>query len=155
MSLPASYCPNYFSIDDILATQERVPCKFVQDISELGMLESVHLTILLTFIFSGKLDPSNQSNDLKAGSELELPLWLVQPISLSRPPIVETTLPKIYSEYYREILKADPTCIDLNRLCSHFYEIGSYLSRYDPKRELPDTLLNVSNTMHATRIRSK
>lgn len=91
----------------------------------------------------GKLDPSSQEDDLKAGSELELPLWLIQPISSTRPPIIDTSLPKIYSESYREILKADPTCVDLNRLSSHFYEIGCYISRYDPKRELSETLVNV------------
>lgn len=36
MKLPHSYVPNYFSIDDILATQERVPCKFLCDVPKLG-----------------------------------------------------------------------------------------------------------------------
>ena len=27
MELSQSYAPNYFSLDDILATQERVPCR--------------------------------------------------------------------------------------------------------------------------------
>lgn len=36
MSLSNSYCPNYFSIEDIIATNERVPVKFMLDLPGLG-----------------------------------------------------------------------------------------------------------------------
>lgn len=36
MPLPVAYSPNYFSIDDILATQERTPCKFLVDVPKMG-----------------------------------------------------------------------------------------------------------------------
>lgn len=31
-----TYTPNYFSIEDILATQERTPCRFVTNVPKLG-----------------------------------------------------------------------------------------------------------------------
>ena len=39
MELNQSYCPNYFSIEDILATQERVPCQVDSDLKNLGFLD--------------------------------------------------------------------------------------------------------------------
>ena len=54
-----SYKPNYYSVDDILVTQERVPCLAAVNMPRLGFL-----------------DTSEQSDDLKEGQELELPLWI-------------------------------------------------------------------------------
>ncbi|KAJ8927000.1 hypothetical protein NQ314_020563 [Rhamnusium bicolor] len=90
MPLPSAYCPNYYSIDDILATQERSPSKFLLNVPKMG-----------------KLNPSEGEIDLKAGTTLELPTWLVLEICTGRQPIVMPDLPKIYKESYREILKAD------------------------------------------------
>lgn len=56
-----TYYPNYFSIEDIFVTQEKIPCEAQQSLSKLGFL-----------------DPSNQeSPDLKAGQHVDLPLWYV------------------------------------------------------------------------------
>ena len=41
MPLCQSYVPNYFSIQDILATQERVPCKFEMQVKQLGKVMSM------------------------------------------------------------------------------------------------------------------
>nr|CAH7731831.1 unnamed protein product [Callosobruchus chinensis] len=60
MPLPSSYSPNYFSIEDILATQERTPCKFLAQRPKMG-----------------KLNPSAAERDLKAGTCLELPSLVV------------------------------------------------------------------------------
>ena len=35
----ATYAPNYFSLDDLLATQERVPLTAVGDVRGLGFLD--------------------------------------------------------------------------------------------------------------------
>lgn len=37
MPFVQSYSPNYFSLDDILVTQERIPCKFLANIPGMGM----------------------------------------------------------------------------------------------------------------------
>ena len=39
MEFSQSYAPNYFSIEDILATQERVPCQTENDLPNLGFLD--------------------------------------------------------------------------------------------------------------------
>ena len=37
MASPTSYLPNYFSITDILATEERLQCLVITDLPRLGM----------------------------------------------------------------------------------------------------------------------
>jgi GINS complex subunit 3 len=49
---------NYFSIDDILSTQERIHCQLLVHIQKLAFLES-------------------SSSSLRANTKLELPYWLV------------------------------------------------------------------------------
>ncbi|KAJ7374951.1 DNA replication complex GINS protein PSF3 [Desmophyllum pertusum] len=55
---------DYFDIDDIIATQGRIPSKLEVQIYNLGFL-----------------DPSSEGNDLQAGAKLELPLWLSKELS--------------------------------------------------------------------------
>nr|CAD7198294.1 unnamed protein product [Timema douglasi]CAD7574902.1 unnamed protein product [Timema californicum] len=114
MPFKRSYFPNYFSIDDILATQERLPCKFQMKVHRLGFL-----------------DPSSESEDIEEGTSIELPYWLARSLCSQRRQIVTVEIPKIYKEAYREILKADPCVVDLHKLEIYFYEFGSYLARFD------------------------
>ncbi|KAK4292090.1 hypothetical protein Pmani_035122 [Petrolisthes manimaculis] len=104
-----SYYPSYFSIEDILATNEKVPCKFEKTACDLGFL-----------------DPSGGSKDLEVGTKLELPCWLARALA-SRRQIVSCQLPKTFRERYREILKADAALVDLHTLSPHFYELGQHL----------------------------
>ena len=39
MEFSQSYAPNYFSIDDLLATQERLPCITELEMENLGFLD--------------------------------------------------------------------------------------------------------------------
>ncbi|RZC35156.1 DNA replication complex GINS protein PSF3 [Asbolus verrucosus] len=125
MPLQSAYYPDYYSIDDILATQERIPCKFLQDVPKLG-----------------KLNPATEETDLKSGTNLELPIWLALDISTSRQPIISPDLPKVYKEAYREILKADPCAVDLHKFGLHFYELGSYVKKFDPRGDVADILIH-------------
>lgn len=43
MSLNFGYSPNYYSLEDILATQERVPCKFLQNVPRMGKSKTHYL----------------------------------------------------------------------------------------------------------------
>ena len=55
----------YFSLDDILASQERIPLTIKQDLPQLGFLDS----------------QSHHQNDptiLSNGTKLELPLWMAK-----------------------------------------------------------------------------
>lgn len=105
-----SYFPNYFSIEDILATQERVPCKVENTVHGLGCL-----------------DPSTENEDLVVGTSLLLPYWLASPLSQTRVRVFSVEIPKIYKEAYREILIADASIVDLHKIGRYFYEFGSYL----------------------------
>lgn len=51
-----TYYPNYFSIEDIFVTQEKIPCTVEQDLSHLGFLDS-----------------SSESQNLNSGQDVELP----------------------------------------------------------------------------------
>jgi GINS complex subunit 3 len=62
-----TYYPNYFSIEDILVTQEKVPCITEQELNKLGFL-----------------DASESSMNLKANQEIELPLWYVLQVQKER-----------------------------------------------------------------------
>nr|CAD7408558.1 unnamed protein product [Timema cristinae]CAD7426426.1 unnamed protein product [Timema monikensis] len=120
MPFKRSYFPNYFSIDDILATQERLPCKFQMKVHRLGFL-----------------DPSSESEDIAEGTSIELPYWLARSLCSQRRQIVTVEIPKIYKEAYREILKADPCVVDLHKLEIYFYEFGSYLARLNHQDSQP------------------
>ncbi|XP_043463234.1 DNA replication complex GINS protein PSF3 [Leptopilina heterotoma] len=116
-----SYMPNYFSITDILATEERLKCTLQIDLPGLGFL-----------------DPSSETQDLKAGSKLELPFWLVRPLNKnilrnSRNPkvVVVEDIPKIYKEAYRDILEAGATAFQLSNWSQYFYEFGMHLRVLD------------------------
>ncbi|CAH1365300.1 hypothetical protein MTP99_001580 [Tenebrio molitor] len=125
MPLQTAYCPDYYSIDDILATQERIPCKFLQDVPKLG-----------------KLNPAVEEADLKSGTNLELPVWLALELTTTRQPIIAPDLPKFYKEAYREILKADPCAVDLHKFGLYFYELGSYAKQFDPRGDVAEILLH-------------
>lgn len=110
MACNASYYPNYFSLSGILATQDRVPCKFELSVYNLGYL-----------------DPSSGNKDVVAGTKLELPCWLARALCSSRRHIVSAQLPNTFKERYREIMKADASVVDLHKLGPHYYELGQHL----------------------------
>ncbi|CAK1552955.1 unnamed protein product [Leptosia nina] len=116
---------NYLSISDILVSNEKVPCRFLHDLPKLGFL-----------------DPSCTEEDLKAGTSVEIPLWLAESLSSRRPPLVAVDLPKVYKETYREIFNADACTVDLHKLAQYFFELGCYVAKYDIKGEVATTLVN-------------
>ncbi|XP_026321029.1 DNA replication complex GINS protein PSF3 [Hyposmocoma kahamanoa] len=116
---------NYLSITDILVTNEKVPCKFLHDLPKMGFL-----------------DPSCTEDDLRAGSNVEIPLWLAESLFARRPPLVTVDLPKIYKDAYREILNADACTVDMHKLGQYFYELGCYVAKHDIKGEVASTLVN-------------
>ncbi|CAG4947559.1 unnamed protein product [Colias eurytheme] len=90
----------------------------------------------------GFLDPSCTDEDLKAGTNLEIPLWLAESLSSRRPPLCNVDLPKVYKETYREIFNADACTVDLHKLSQYFYELGCYIAKHDIKGEVASTLVN-------------
>lgn len=99
-------------------------------------------------IVLGKLNPSSEDEDLKAGTNLEAPLWLIQPLLERRQPIITADLPKVYTELYREIFKADATVIDMRKFNVYYYELGQYIKKLDPLGDVAEILNNVSVLKH-------
>ncbi|OWR45710.1 hypothetical protein KGM_211793 [Danaus plexippus plexippus] len=90
----------------------------------------------------GFMDPSATEDDLKAGTNVEIPIWLAESLHARRPPLVSVELPKIYKETYREILNADACTVDMHKLGQYFYELGCYIAKYDIKGEVATTLMD-------------
>lgn len=117
MALSYSYRPDYFSVPDILCTEERLSCKIETMMPGLGYL-----------------DPSSETEDLPIGAKLELPVWMALPMTEMNSRIISIEIPKIYRETYREILQADAGAITLSKWNPFFYELGMQLRKF-PNRE--------------------
>ena len=104
-----SYNPDYFSLEDILATQERVPFTTNVDLPQLGFLDTSRPDETL----------------LKAGTHLELPYWMVW--SLRSRGRIQAELPKAWKAPQRQIVLADPKVVDLHNLGPFYYEFGRHL----------------------------
>ena len=119
---------SYFSITDILVSEERIQCEIQQILPNLGFLS-----------------PAAKDGDLKPGQKLDLPLWLASALSTKREVFVACETPKIYRDSYREILQADACAVELNKLNHHYYELGLQLPQLseDERRKLPEFLLDV------------
>lgn len=100
----------YFDIQNIMATQERISCKFELAVPQLGYLDS-----------------SSHDNDLKIGTKLDLPFWLIKAIYNEKFKFVSIEIPKEYKPVYHEILRADPCVVDLRKLGPYYYDFGSLL----------------------------
>lgn len=110
----SGYTEDYLDIDDILASHERIPCKFNMPVSGLGYL-----------------DPSSDQNDLAEGTKLELPYWLARALCSRKRRIVSIDLPKPYREGYRDILQADANVVDLHKLGPYYFIFGTHLLNFE------------------------
>ena len=108
---------DYYDIEQILATEERVPVTFNCDAQGLGYL--VH----------------GVEEDLTEGTRLELPFWLADAlvkqnngIQQNKGGVVSINMPRYYSQKYRNHLKSNPTSVDLRSVCQVYYQLGMRLS---------------------------
>lgn len=97
---------SYWDLDDLLATNERVPCRAEVTGRGLGWLE---------------LGTRAKRSDLPLGTEMELPWWL----ATSLPGYVSLLLPATYRRTYRSHLIADPTTLALP---SYYFHVGLALA---------------------------
>ena len=122
---------SYFDIDDILSSQQKLPCTFEQPLYQLGFL-----------------NPNSSDEHLQAGSKLDLPFWLAKVLCSKRRQIVSVELPKSYRESQRDILSADANVVDLYKLGPYYYSMGVKLlcfdipGRDDHAKSLLETFLN-------------
>lgn len=126
---PAS--EDFFSLGDILASQQKVPCQFEQPVYRLGYL-----------------NPHSTDEHIQVGTKMELPIWLAHVLGSNRRNIVKVELPKQYREQQRDILSADANVVDLYKRGPYFYSMGvkllffDHLERGDLARSLLETFLN-------------
>lgn len=109
-----SYSKNYYSIADILVTQEKIPCSAEMDLCGMGELDS-------TF------DHPN----VAAGEKLELPLWYAIECKAQRTRTLKFQVPDIFKSRLKDICEADALAVDLGRLNKYFYSFGHYIAPYD------------------------
>jgi len=117
----------YYDVDDILAEQETLPTVFNTEVYALGRA----------------LDPSCDSENLPAGSSVNLPFWLAD--FLSHRKMLKPHLPKFLKKRLRDELQGEAGCVDLRDRCKFFYELGRKLctlSELDGSEDLSEFLLN-------------
>ncbi|XP_025425467.1 DNA replication complex GINS protein PSF3 [Sipha flava] len=122
--------PHYFSIDAIMAAQEKIACRFTKKIECVGFLDS-----LISEKEDGESDP-----------KIELPFWMIKVFLIEKS--IQFDMPKAYNEIYRGVLTADANVVDLFKLCKHFYLFGKFLSQlehreaYEVRRVLIQTFVD-------------
>ena len=72
---------NYFNIDDILASQQRVPVHFEMPVYRLGFLNQ-----------------SLNEEHLQPGLKMEIPFWLAKVLGSRKRQLLNAHLPKLYRE---------------------------------------------------------
>ncbi|XP_075215508.1 DNA replication complex GINS protein Psf3 [Lycorma delicatula] len=125
--LPWRNCKkHYFSVDRILATQEKVPCTFLKNVPETGCL-----------------DPSSENGEILKNSKVEIPFWLAKVLANSEFSVVQVEVPKIYKDVCRDILNADASVVDLYKMSKFFYTFGKLISDIDRResKELQSLLI--------------
>lgn len=105
-----TYTNGYFNLEDILASQERIHCKFEIEVANMGFLDS-----------------SSVDEHIKVGTKLDFPAWLVKSIYNDKFKFVNIEIPKWYKNFYHEILKADANVVDLRKMGPYYYHFGSHL----------------------------
>jgi len=106
-----AYTNGYFNIQDIMASQERISCKFEIEVANMGFLDS-----------------SSYDTAIKVGSKLDFPAWLVKSIYNDKFKFASIEIPKWYKNFYHEILKADANVVDLRKMGPFYYEFGKMLA---------------------------
>lgn len=117
---------NYWSLDDILLSAERLPTRTESAFPRLGFLER-----------------SGDTNDIPEDTKIELPLWLCKGLYEKKKKVVSVELPKVYRERWRTVFNADPTVVDLHKMGPYYYGLGSQLLHFEnPENlEIAQTLL--------------
>ncbi|XP_034671288.1 probable DNA replication complex GINS protein PSF3 [Drosophila subobscura] len=108
-----NYFPNYYSIEDIFVTQEKVECKVNTKLQRMGFL-----------------DAGAEGDDLEPGRTVNLPLWYIKELKVNNA-YFTVSVPDIYKNVHKAVCEAETTHIELGRLHPYFYEFGRYLTPYD------------------------
>ena len=113
---------SYWDIDSILCEDVHVPGVFTVDAVNLGYM-----------------DPSSVEEDLKEGTEVQLPFWLLTALSARNMVTVES--PGFYGARFRTELLAEPSVVDLRSRCPYYYELGVKAASAFADRDLLPSLM--------------
>ncbi|KAJ7997795.1 hypothetical protein DPEC_G00215830 [Dallia pectoralis] len=105
---------NFFSLDDILLSHERLTSRTECLFPRLGFLEK-----------------SSDSRDIQEGTKMEMPLFLAKGLYERKRRVVSVELPKVYREGWRTVFNADPTVVDLHKMGPYYYGLGSQMLHFD------------------------
>ena len=124
---------DYFELDDILACHEKIPCTFETQVKDLGFL-----------------DHGSDNEHIEAATKMDVPFWLAKELCARQRRVISVELPKVYREAYRQILEADATAVDLNKLGPYFYSVGAKLLEFgnEENPRIAETLMMVCMTLH-------
>ncbi|XP_007902847.2 DNA replication complex GINS protein PSF3 [Callorhinchus milii] len=117
---------SFFSLDDILMTQEKLPCQTETALPRLGFL-----------------DKSGEAPLIPEATKMELPLWLAKGLSDPKRRIVSVSAPKIYNGRWRTIFNADANVVDLHKMGPYYYGFGTQLLNFESPEntEIAQTIL--------------
>ncbi|KAJ7283799.1 hypothetical protein C8J57DRAFT_1293614 [Mycena rebaudengoi] len=115
---------DYFSIDAILAENQKVGCKFKVDIADMGHL-------------GGGAD-----RDITKNSTIQLPIWMIYTVLLSD--WAQMVVPPAFGIKVRNALKAEPCSVRLSSLVGAgglWYGFGkTIMELLDDKKEMSELL---------------
>ncbi|KAL7754044.1 DNA replication protein [Sorochytrium milnesiophthora] len=102
---------DYYDVDDILAEQQKLPAVFTTTVPAMGYLEG----------------STQGDDDIQRGTKMELPLWLVEQLTLQE--FVDLSVPRQLSPSVRSAIRASAAHLDLFSLYPYFYRFCErYLS---------------------------
>ncbi|KAF7118813.1 hypothetical protein CNMCM5793_008442 [Aspergillus hiratsukae] len=117
---------SYYDVDSILTDAQKLPCTFELEVPGLGILEG------------------NPGENIKAGTRIDLPLWLGVMLSIGSgsSATFALDLPSALSDRVVNALKADPRTVDLRSLAPHFYSLSEQVLDLFEEEEMVDVLIN-------------
>ncbi|KAH6847810.1 hypothetical protein B0I37DRAFT_151941 [Chaetomium sp. MPI-CAGE-AT-0009] len=119
---------SYYDIDAILTDAEKIPCTFQVDIPDLGYLDNT------------------PTQPLKAGTKVNLPLWLAEMLAIANTgdvdgkSFVAFDLPRAMGNDVVQALKADPRAVPLRDQSAHFYGLATHMMELSEEQELAAAL---------------
>ncbi|KEF57525.1 DNA replication complex GINS protein psf3 [Exophiala aquamarina CBS 119918] len=121
---------SYYDVDAILTDSQKLPCTFELDVPGLGYLDG------------------NAGQTIKAGSKIDLPMWLGILLAVSSgntpgaTPLVSLDFPEPLQQRVINALKADPKSVDLRVQAPHFYALGARIMDLFEDQDVLDTLVD-------------
>ncbi|KAG9085611.1 DNA replication protein, partial [Ceratobasidium sp. 392] len=128
---------DYYSIDSIIADQQKLACRFSIDVPDMGFIDGGH------------------DKDIKANNEVSLPFWLVSPMLTGD--WIDFDIPPPFGQRVQRALKADTRNVKLAGLVGGnglWYNFGRSIAEIranlrlveDQQKALSKLLLETFNT---------